>query len=138
MPLFLLRGKPGEIGTDHGKLKPCPTSPNCVCSDSIDPPHRVAPLKLTGGASADAWPQVEALVRAMPRTSIVTVSDNYLHAECTSPLLGFVDDLELCLRAVEGIIAVRSASRSGYYDFGVNRRRVEQLRTLLRSKKIAV
>jgi uncharacterized protein (DUF1499 family) len=70
-------------------------------------------------------------VSELSRTRIVTETADYLHAECRSALLGFVDDLELHLRPDEGIIAVRSASRLGYSDLGVNRRRVEGLRTSL-------
>lgn len=69
----------------------------------------------------------------MPRTDVVTATDAYLHAECRSPILGFVDDLELSLRPREAQIQVRSASRVGYSDFGVNRRRVEDLRKRLRA-----
>ena len=69
------------------------------------------------------------LVSELPRTRIIKEGSGYLHAECQSALLGFVDDLELHLRSSEGVIAVRSASRLGYSDFGVNRRRVEALRS---------
>ena len=67
----------------------------------------------------------------LPRTRIVTETDDYLHAECRSAFFGFVDDLELHLRPTQGIIAVRSAARLGHSDFGVNRKRVENLRALL-------
>jgi uncharacterized protein (DUF1499 family) len=67
----------------------------------------------------------------MPRTRIVRETADYLHAECRSTLFGFIDDLELNLRPTEGIIAVRSASRLGYSDFGANRRRIERLRASL-------
>ena len=67
----------------------------------------------------------------MPRVNIVRKTDDYLHAECKSAWLGFVDDLELHWRPSDGMIAVRSASRLGYGDFGVNRRRVEVIRGIL-------
>jgi uncharacterized protein (DUF1499 family) len=79
----------------------------------------------------EVWPVVREIVLALPRTRIVAETGNYLHAECRSFLFGFVDDLELYLRPEDGIIAVRSAARSGYSDFGVNRRRIESLRTSL-------
>jgi hypothetical protein len=63
--------------------------------------------------------------RSLPKT------DDYLHAECSSAFFGFVDDLELHLRPSQNLIAVRSAARLGHGDFGVNRRRVENLRSLL-------
>lgn len=72
-----------------------------------------------------------AAVQKLPRARIVTQTDNYLHAECRSRVLGFVDDLELHYRPGQGMISVRSASRLGYSDFGVNRKRVEKLRGLI-------
>ena len=79
------------------------------------------------------------MVRAVAtgaRTRIVNDSENYLHAEVTSGFFGFVDDLELHLRPADRIIAVRSASRLGYSDFGVNRARIEHLRARLQEQKI--
>jgi len=70
-------------------------------------------------------------VAKLPRTIVVTEQPGYLHVECRSKLFGFVDDLEFQLRAEQGLIAVRSAARTGYYDFGVNRQRVEALRAAL-------
>jgi uncharacterized protein (DUF1499 family) len=78
-----------------------------------------------------AWPAARAAVLSLPRTQIVAESANYLHAECSSAVFGFVDDLELHLRPKSGLIAVRSASRLGYRDFGVNRKRIEKLRAVL-------
>ncbi len=76
----------------------------------------------------------KTLVAALPRTKIITSKNDYLHAECRSALFGFVDDLELHLRPGEKMMAVRSASRLGYADFGVNRKRVEQLHSELLRK----
>ena len=67
---------------------------------------------------------------------IVTQTDNYLHAECSSAFFGFVDDIELHLRPEQNLIAVRSAARLGRSDFGVNRKRVENLRSLLRQQSV--
>jgi uncharacterized protein (DUF1499 family) len=82
------------------------------------------------------WPAVRAAVLSLPRTQIVAESGDYLHAECSSAVFGFVDDLELHLRPQGGLIAVRSASRLGYRDFGVNRKRVEKLRAVLAAQCI--
>jgi uncharacterized protein (DUF1499 family) len=117
------------------RLAPCPDSPNCVSSDATDPSHRVAALELVIPAEA-AWRMIPEAVKTLPRTEIKEASDRYLRAECTSLVFRFVDDLELELRAGEGTIAVRSASRKGYSDFGVNRRRVENLREVLRRRGI--
>ncbi len=83
-----------------------------------------------------AWPAARAAVLSLPRTQIVAESGEYLHAECSSAVFGFVDDLELQLRPQSGLIAVRSASRLGYRDFGVNRKRVEKLRAALTAHRI--
>lgn len=117
------------------RLAPCPDSPNCVLSDATDPSHRVAALELVIPAEA-AWRMISEAVKTLPRTEIKEASDRYLRAECTSLVFRFVDDLELELRAGEGIIAVRSASRKGYSDFGVNRRRVENLREVLHRRGV--
>jgi len=84
----------------------------------------------------EAWSTVRAAVESIPRVAIITDTGDYLHAECSSALMGFVDDLELQLRADRGEIAVRSASRLGYGDLGVNRRRVEALRQDLQRKGV--
>jgi uncharacterized protein (DUF1499 family) len=109
-------------------LKPCPNSPNCVSSDSTDDNHAVAALKFIG-PPGKAWQAARAALLTLPRTKIVTDTGQTLHAECKSAIFGFVDDVDFELRADQGIIAVRSASRLGYSDFGVNRRRIEAVRS---------
>ena len=130
--LFLsCAGKPpASLGLHGSTLSPCPSSPNCVSSDATDPSHRVAPFELAI-PSPEAWQTARSAVASLPRTVVVTQTPDYLHAECSSAFFGFVDDLELQLRAPERLIAVRSASRLGYGDLGVNRARVEELRALL-------
>lgn len=131
MPLFSLSGaKPGNLGVRSGRLSPCPNAPNCVSSDADDRDHRVAVFEIILPAAA-AWRAVCANVRGLPRTTVIIQTDDYLHAECRSALFGFVDDLELHLRPMQNQIGVRSAARLGYSDFGVNRRRVESLRSAL-------
>jgi uncharacterized protein (DUF1499 family) len=120
----------GSLGIMESHLRPCPATPNCVSSDSREAGHQVAPFALKISA-AEAWKVAHKLIAELPHTRIVTVQTDYLHAECRSALFGFVDDLELHLRPADRLIAIRSASRSGYSDFGVNRQRVEDLRTQL-------
>jgi len=122
--------RPADVGVHGAALRPCPSTPNCVSSDAGDAPHRVAALELAVPA-AEAWPAVVAAVGDLPRTAIVAQTSDFLHAECSSAVLRFVDDLELHLRSAEGVVAVRSASRLGRGDMGVNRRRVERLREAL-------
>ena len=117
-------------GREPAGLKDCPDSPNCVSSEAADPEHRVGPLRLKGDF-AQIWPAVLRVVAALPRTTIITHTDHYIQAECKSRLFRFVDDLELFLNPKTGTVSVRSASRSGYYDFGANRKRVEYLRHAL-------
>ena len=110
-----------------GQLSPCPALPRCVCSrDDAATLHRVDPIAVSGDPAA-AFTRLKGLVAGMPRTIVVAASDDYLHAVCRTRL-GFVDDLECRLRAEDRVIHVRSASRLGLWDFGVNRRRVESLR----------
>ena len=136
MPLFSCAGKrPSSLGVKNGLLAPCPSSPNCVSSDAGDGEHHVTHF-LLALAPEKAWPVARELVSGPPRTHIVTERADYLHAEGRSFLFGFVDDLELQLRPGEGIVAVRSASRLGYSDFGVNRRRIEDLRASLIMRKV--
>jgi len=131
MALFSFSGSPpANLGVSGSELAPCPSSPNCVSSDAVDDTHKTPPLRLAV-TPAEAWEAAEQAVKALPRTRIVQRTEDYLHAECRSALFGFVDDLELQLRPAAGIIAVRSASRLGYWDFGVNRRRIDALRAVL-------
>jgi uncharacterized protein (DUF1499 family) len=117
------------------RLAPCPDSPNCVSSDAADPAHYTAPFAIILPAR-EAWPLVRETVNEIPRTEITRQTDSSLHAECRSAVFRFVADLDLELRPGDGIIAVRSASRMGHSDFGVNRRRVERLREALRSRGV--
>lgn len=121
---------PDTLGVHGDALSPCPDSPNCVSSDAPDEAHQVAPFTLAAPAP-EAWETVRSVVASMPRTEVITQTSDYLHAESTSTFFRYVDDLELQLRAAESQIAVRSASRLGRSDLGVNRERVETLRALL-------
>ena len=125
----------GTATANDEKLQTCPSSPNCVCSDDTSDSHAIEPFRFSGEAAA-AWAALRAALLEEPRTRISKESDDYLHAEARSALFRFVDDLEFSLRSEEGLIAVRSASRVGYSDLGVNRRRIERLREVLQRQKI--
>jgi len=116
------------LGVDDGRLAPCPNSLNCVSSQSEDPAHRVDPLTFTGSAS-DARKILIEVVDVMKRTRLVTVTDDYIHAEFTSKIFRFVDDVEFLIDEENSLIHIRSASRKGHSDMGVNRKRVEAIRT---------
>lgn len=104
----------------------CSGLPHCVSSQDVDPARRVEPIAYTGTRSG-AQQLMVSLLRVMPEARIITQEDGYLHATFTSATLGMVDDVEMIFPA-QKFIDVRSSSRIGYYDFGVNRRRIETLR----------
>jgi uncharacterized protein (DUF1499 family) len=134
--LFSFPGtRPTNLGIHDGKFAPCPSSPNCVNSQSQDS-HRIAPLTYSGSPDA-AFDQLKAVIRATPRTQIITETDDYLYAEFTSALMGFVDDVEFYLNRDAGEIEVRSASRLGESDLGVNNQRIETIRTKLNQANLA-
>jgi uncharacterized protein (DUF1499 family) len=132
MPLFSCSGmRPNNLGVKDARLAACPASPNCVSCDDTDAGHAISALQLRL-PSENAWRALRSTVAALPRTRIITETDEYLHADCSSAVFGFVDDLELHLRPAQNSIAVHSAARLGRSDFGINRRRVENLRSVLR------
>ena len=109
------------------KLRPCPSTPNCVCSTDGRGPRFIEPIIFTGDSDV-ALTQLKAVLADQKRTRLVAEEGDYLHAECRSLIFGFVDDLEFYLDRPGRKIHVRSASRIGTYDWGVNRRRVESVR----------
>ena len=117
---------PAALGVHDGRLAPCPDRPNCVTSRGGDDTHAVAPFVVRGELNA-AMGRLAALIEAQEGATIVTRRDDYLHAEFRSKLMGFVDDLELLAAPAARVIHVRSASRLGYGDLGVNRARVDAL-----------
>lgn len=119
---------PTDIGVHNGHLTGCPPSPNCVSSQANDAEHHIAPLSLSG-SPAQTRARLLSILSDSPRVKIVTQQDNYLHAEFTSRIMRFVDDVEFYIQPQT--VEVRSASRLGESDFGVNRERIEQLRQRL-------
>jgi uncharacterized protein (DUF1499 family) len=115
---------PGSAGKG---LKACPKSPNCVSSEASDPEHAIAPLTYSGSRT-DAFTRLKKVLRGMKRTTIIAEKEDYLHAEARSLILRFVDDVEFFFPSAEKLIHMRSASRVGYSDMGVNRKRVEEIR----------
>ena len=120
--------RPSQIGVTTGRLAPCPHSPNCVSSQSEDKRHAIEPLRYEGAAGAAMQVLID-VIRGMKRARIKTAQERYIHAEFTSFLFRFVDDVEFLLDEGSKTIHVRSASRIGYSDLGVNRKRVEAIRT---------
>src|SRR5258707_6226285 len=117
--------RPDNLGAKAGRLAPCRRSPNCVCSqaDSSDAVHYIAPIPFKG-TGADAMSAAKKAIESMQRATIVRqergAAGPYMYAEFRSKLLGFVDDVELVFDEKAGVFHVRSASRLGRRDFGVN------------------
>ena len=124
---------PPEVRLIDGRLRACPSSPNCVSSESDVASSRVEPLTFQGTPET-AWGNLKETLRAMGGR-IEEERDGYLRATFTSKVFRFVDDVELRMVSTDGIIHVRSGSRVGYSDLGVNRKRVEKLRTLFNQKE---
>lgn len=118
---------PDDLGVIDGKIAPCPDLPHCVSTQSKDSAHRIEPFNYTT-SRAEAQEKLLRILRSMKRTKIVSVKDDYIHAECTSALFRFVDDVEFYFDDEQKNIHFRSSSRLGYYDMGVNRRRMEKIR----------
>jgi uncharacterized protein (DUF1499 family) len=120
-------GQSPNLGVFNGKLAACPDSPNCVSSQTTDQKRYIEPISYK-----DTLPQARgrlaSVLGSMPRTRIMTIKEDYIHAEVTSRLFRFVDDVEFYFDAHGRTIHVRSASRTGYYDLGANRKRVELIR----------
>lgn len=115
---------PQDIGVRDGRLIACPESPNCVSSYESSEEHAIAALD--GNLN-----QIQQILVAMDGANIVEQSNNYLYAEFTSSLMGYVDDVEFLYDAATNTTQVRSASRVGYSDMGANRSRVEAIRVQL-------
>jgi uncharacterized protein (DUF1499 family) len=128
---------PADLGAKDGRLKPCPRSPNCVSSQAerADETHAIAPLAFKGDP-AGAWRALRDLVAGWERAKVVAEHDGYLRAEFATRVMGFVDDVEFLLDPGARVIHVRSASRLGRRDFGVNRERVEAVRSRLAARGI--
>ena len=117
-------------GLSDGHLQPCPESPNCVVSQDGDEKHSVEPITYNGDRT-DVKSALLKVLSVVPRTEVVEDTGDYIRTESTSRIFKFVDDAEFYLPKNENVIQVRSASRVGESDLGVNRRRIEQIRLAL-------
>ncbi|MDZ8033370.1 DUF1499 domain-containing protein [Nostoc sp. DedSLP04] len=124
-----------SLGVDNGHLSSCPASDNCVVSQNADEKHAIDPIHYHVDRNA-AREILLKVIGVVPRTEIVEQTDNYIHALSKSRIFKFVDDVEFYLPPNESVIHLRSASRVGESDLGVNRRRAEQIRLALRDLNI--
>lgn len=137
--LLMIMGSPGgsdgsdDLGVSDGRLRPCPSSPNCVNSQATDTRHAIEPIRFSG-SSQEAVEQLLQILEADKRAAVVRFEQDYIRASFTSVLFRFVDDVEFYVveeQAGAVTIHVRSASRVGSYDLGANRKRIERIRSSL-------
>jgi uncharacterized protein (DUF1499 family) len=118
--------RPPDLGVKDNRLSPCPSSPNCVSSQSDDGGPKIDPIRFTS-TLAEAMARLKEVVQGKERTTVVRETPEYFHVEFRT-VLGFVDDVEFFADESQKVIHLRSASRVGYWDLGVNRRRIESIR----------
>jgi uncharacterized protein (DUF1499 family) len=128
---------PGHMGARDGRLKPPSKTPNSVSSQAdmwVQHPMqdyaRIVPLALKGDGPATIA-QIKRIVETMPGAKVVESRPDYLYVQFSTRLMKFVDDAEFWFDPASGVVQVRSASRLGRKDFGVNRARVEAIRQAL-------
>lgn len=122
--------KPGNLGLQNGSLAACPSKPNCVSSQQADEGHYIKPLQYRMDRD-EARRRLLGILEKTDRVKVVEQREEYIRAEYRSFLFRFVDDVEFYFSA-EKVIHVRSASRLGYSDLGVNRKRIEWIRAQFR------
>ena len=127
--------RPDYLGVKDGRLPRPRSTPNCVSSqaDPADKEHFIEPIR-SRGTALDAIAAARRAVEGMAGATVVRHEKNYLYAEFKSRLMGFVDDVEFTYDEKAGVLHVRSASRLGRRDFGVNRERVEALRARIEQR----
>ncbi|MFC7320116.1 DUF1499 domain-containing protein [Halobacillus campisalis] len=112
------------LGVKEGELAPCPKSPNCVSTNTDQRDKLMEPLPFVQSKDTTKT-AIKSIIAKMGRSAIKDETDDYIHVVFTSKLLKFKDDVEFYLDDSSGLIHFRSASRTGYSDLGVNRKRME-------------
>jgi len=134
LPIILLaliscQGKrPNNLGLNtDGGLFPCPDKPNCISSDDEKSEHYVEPIAIHSNKET-AYKKLHNIIATTKGSKIIKSEENYLYAEFTSSVFKFVDDVEFHFSRDDKNIFIRSASRLGKHDFGVNRDRIKKIR----------
>ena len=123
--------RPANLGVINGALAACPDSPNCVSSQASDERHRIEPFA-TGDDPDAAFARLAEIVRRRPDATVINSTDTYLRVELRTTF--FTDDAEFLLDRERRLIQLRSSSRLGYSDLGLNRRRIEEIRRQLQHR----
>ena len=117
------------VGVVDGKLEACGSKPNCVSTSNTEAPHAIEPWVYSEALDLeDIQAKLIGILLEEESAVIRTVRGNYIHAEFTSKVFKFVDDVEFLIDEASHSINVRSASRTGYFDFRVNLKRVNKLK----------
>lgn len=121
--------RPSDLGVKDKRLLVCPTSPNCVSSqaEKNDQRHYIEPINYSV-TRVEALRLLKEYLLSQRRVEVITVESSYIYVEAKSKTVGFIDDVEFYLPELDGVIHIRSASRVGYSDRGVNRARIEKVR----------
>ena len=119
-----------NLGLSKGQLIKCGKNPNCVSSQTTQRSMRIAPINASDTPEL-TWLMLRDLVETIPQAILISGNESYRHYQFTTPLMGFIDDVELLFDRKKQLIQVKSASRVGQSDFGANRERVELLREVL-------
>ena len=127
-PHLILAGVPDNLGLKNQLFSPCPGTPNCVSSQEKNFQQRIQPITFEGSLEL-AKERFYRVINSMRGTRILTQDVIYWHVEFTTQLLRYIDDVEFYFDGTQSLIHLRSASRQGYWDLGVNRRRVETIRS---------
>ena len=133
-PHSILAEVPAYLGLKNQLLSPCPLTPNCVSSQEINTKNQIQPITFEDSLE-QTKERIYRVINSMHDTRIITQKELYWHVEFTSKLLRYIDDVEFYFDVPQSQIHVRSASRRGYWDFGVNRRRVERIRSKFEEMK---
>jgi uncharacterized protein (DUF1499 family) len=128
---------PANLGVREGKFKPPSRTPNSVSSQAdlwsqhpMQDYARIAPLALRG-SGPESIARIRRIAEALPGAHVIESRDDYLYLQFTTRWMKFVDDAEFWFDPAAGVVQVRSASRIGRKDFGVNRQRIEAIRQAL-------
>ena len=133
LPLLFFLLQANSASSASLKLKTCPDSPNCVSSQAQDSAHHIKPITYAV-TKTEAKRMILDILHSTPRTKIVVDEENFIHAEISSSLFGFIDDIQFFLDEKEKTIHIHSSSRSGYWDLGKNRSRLEEMRSRFKEK----
>jgi uncharacterized protein (DUF1499 family) len=120
--------RPANLGVTENKLAECPPHDNCVSTFETEPMHAIAPLPFTGTVEAEMQKWMKILSN-YPRAKVIKTTTNYIYAEFRSMMWRFIDDVEIFVDETQKLTHIRSASRVGTNDYGMNRNRVEDLKS---------